>query len=129
IGKDGGEAEGTVLVPWQLDRLLVALPVFPFVAGAKDVHVAAAAEATVLLGIPAELPGAAAQAVGPAVLLRLLVVDLDVPLQARGWLGHREGVDLVARGPTNRALARHRLPYLRMRLLHRLWEHADLLQG
>src|SRR5262249_36081724 len=64
-----------------------------------------------------------------AVLLRLLVVDLDVPLQARGWLGHREGVDLVARGPTNRALARHRLPYLRMRLLHRLWEHADLLQG
>src|SRR5207253_11424416 len=66
----------------QLDRLLVALQVFPLVAGTKDVHVAAAPEPAVLLGVPAELPAAAVQAVRPAVRLRLLVVDLDVPLQA-----------------------------------------------
>src|SRR5207245_10148070 len=105
------------------------LQVFPLVAGTKDVHVAAAPEPAVLLGVPAELPAAAVQAVRPAVLLRLLVVDLDVPLQAGGWLGHGEGVDLVARGPADRALARYRLPHLRVRLLPRLREPADFLQG
>src|SRR2546428_5791560 len=106
VGQHGRETEGAVVVPLQLERLPVALQVLAFVAGTEDVHVAAAAEAPVLLGVPADLPAAAVLPIRPAVLLGLLVVDLDVALQARRRLGHGDGVDLVACRPANRALAR-----------------------
>jgi hypothetical protein len=45
-------------------------------------HVAAASEAAVLLGVPAKLPAAALQAVRPAVPVGLFIVDVEVALQA-----------------------------------------------
>jgi hypothetical protein len=78
VGQHGGEAERAVVVPLQLDRLLVALEVLPLVAGPQDVQVPAAAEAAVLLGVPARLPATAVQPVRPPVLLGLF---LSAPLR------------------------------------------------
>jgi hypothetical protein len=45
-------------------------------------HVAAASEAAVLLGVPAKLPAAALQPVWPAVLVSFFIIDVEVALQA-----------------------------------------------
>ena len=125
----GAKAERPVIVELQFDCPGCTVERLLLLAGARDVEITAGHDPAPLLGIPTELEPAAIAHVGEPGLFRRLVVDLDVTAQPVVRFGDHYPVDPMLGREFERPGAGQRLPQLGMRLLQRLREDLQLLEG